>query len=117
MRLRLSSADHPQTDGQIERVNQCLKNYLRCMAFASPKRWHSLLSQAEWWYNTSFHTSLKMTPFEVLYGMKPPIVVEAMLPDSTTEEARNIIQRRKVAFEAIKANLENGSSRMKFFCR
>jgi transposase InsO family protein len=63
VKLKFSRAYHPQTDGQSERVNQCVENYLRRMVFQSPKKWHSLLSTAEWWYNTSFHTSLKTTPF------------------------------------------------------
>jgi hypothetical protein len=67
VKLRFSSAYHPQTDGQSERANQCLKNYLRCMVFQCLKKWNSQLSIAEWWYNTSFHTSLKMTPFQALY--------------------------------------------------
>jgi hypothetical protein len=33
------------------------------MAFLQPKKWHHWLTPAEWWYNTSFHTSLNMTPF------------------------------------------------------
>lgn len=45
--LHLSSAYHPQTDGQTERVNQCLENYLRCMCFNGPKRWSYWLSLAE----------------------------------------------------------------------
>jgi hypothetical protein len=81
VQLHLTSAYHPQTDGQTERVNQCLENYLRCMCFASPKRWHHWLSLAEWWYNTSFHTSLGMTPFQALYGFLPPMVAEVVLLD------------------------------------
>ena len=78
--LRMSTTNHPQTDAQTERVNQCLDNYLRCMAFAHPKKWHKWLSMAEWWYNTTFHTSLKMTPFQALYARPPPLIAELMLP-------------------------------------
>jgi transposase InsO family protein len=79
--LHLSSAYHPQTDGQTKRVNQFLENYLRCMCVNSPKRWVHWLSLAEWWYNTSFHASLQMTPFQALYGIAPPMVAEVVTAD------------------------------------
>ena len=60
-KLHFSSAYHPESDGQIERVNQCLEQYLRSMAFSEPKKWPSWLSAAEWWYNTSYHTAIKTT--------------------------------------------------------
>jgi hypothetical protein len=87
VKLRFSSAYHPQTDGQSERVNQCLENYLKCMVFQCPRKWNSQLSTAEWWYNTSFHTSLKMTPFQALYGFSPPMITEGLIPDSVVVDA------------------------------
>lgn len=72
IRLNMSSAYHPQTDGQTERVNQCLENYLRSMVFTQQKRWIKWLPLVEWWYNTSFHSSLKTSPFHALYGYPPP---------------------------------------------
>jgi hypothetical protein len=45
--LQLSTAYHPQTDGQSEKVNQCLEMYLRCAVHDSPKSWKSWLSLAE----------------------------------------------------------------------
>lgn len=69
--LQMSSAYHPQTDGQTERVNQCLEGYLRCFVHSCPNKWKDWLSLAEFWYNTSYHSSLDKTPFEVLYGQPP----------------------------------------------
>lgn len=66
---QLSSANHPQTDGQTERVNQCLESYLRCMCSQFPKKWSEWIPLAEWWYNTTYHSR---TPFEALYGYSPP---------------------------------------------
>lgn len=69
--LSMSSSYHPETDGQSERVNQCLEGYLRCFAHACPTKWIQWLSLAEFWYNTSPHSALGKSPFEVLYGTSP----------------------------------------------
>ena len=69
--LHYSSSYHPQTDGQSERLNQCVKSYLRCMTGEFPSQWSKWLSLAEWWYNSTYHSSLNMSPFEALFGYKP----------------------------------------------
>lgn len=69
--LKMSSAYHPQTDGQTERVNQCLETFLRCFVSASPSKWSDWLYLAEYWYNTTWHSSLGYSPFYVLYGHQP----------------------------------------------
>jgi len=56
--LLMSSAYHPQMDGQTERVNQCLEIYLRCAVHDSPKKWCQWLSLTELWYNSTFHSAL-----------------------------------------------------------
>jgi hypothetical protein len=69
--LCMSSAYHPQSDGQTERVNQCIETYLRCFVHACPSKWYQWLDVAEFWYNTNFHSALNCSPFEVLYGQPP----------------------------------------------
>ncbi|CAL1413314.1 unnamed protein product [Linum trigynum] len=69
--LHYSTAYHPQTDGQTERLNRCLEDYLRCMALTGSATWVSWLPLAEWWYNTNYHHSLQITPFQALYGYSP----------------------------------------------
>lgn len=69
--LKMSSADHPQSDGQTERVNQQIECYLRCFISSHPKKWAKWLSFCELWYNTNWHSSLNKSPFEVLYGHSP----------------------------------------------
>ena len=70
--LLLSSAYHPQTDGQSEVLNRCLEQYLRCMCLDSPNEWSKWLPLAEFWYNTTFHSATQLTPYEVLYNQPPP---------------------------------------------
>lgn len=67
-KLKMSSAYYPQTDGETKRVNQCLEGYHRCSVHSCPTKWKDWLALAEFWYNTSYHSSLQKTPFEVLYG-------------------------------------------------
>ncbi|TYG99871.1 hypothetical protein ES288_A10G230800v1 [Gossypium darwinii] len=68
----LSTAYHPQTDGQTEVLNRCLESYLRCMTGETSTNWFQWLPLAEWWYNSSFHSSIQLTPYEALYGQPPP---------------------------------------------
>ena len=67
-RLNFSTAYHPQTDGQTERVNQVLEDMLRACALDFGKSWDKNLPYAEFSYNNSYQASLQMSPFEALYG-------------------------------------------------
>jgi IS30 family transposase len=66
--LNFSSAYHPQTDGQTERTNQILEDMLRACALQDQSGWDKRLPYAEFSYNNSHQTSLKMSPFQALYG-------------------------------------------------
>lgn len=67
-RLNFSTAYHPQTDGQTERVNQILEDMLRACALDYGDSWDKNLPYAEFSYNNSYQASLEMSPFEALYG-------------------------------------------------
>ncbi|GJX85448.1 putative reverse transcriptase domain-containing protein [Tanacetum coccineum] len=66
----MSTAYHPQTDVQSERTIQTLKDMLRACVINFGKGWDRHLSLVEFSYNNSYHTSIKATPFEALYGFK-----------------------------------------------
>ncbi|KAK1692193.1 hypothetical protein QYE76_008890 [Lolium multiflorum] len=69
-RLNFSTAYHPQTDGQTERVNQILEDMLRACVLEYGSKWEDCLPYAEFSYNNSYQASLQMAPFEALYGRK-----------------------------------------------
>jgi hypothetical protein len=85
--LHFSSSYHHERDSQIERVNQCLEQYLRSMAFKEPTKWVAWLPAAELWYNTSYHTAIKQSPFEALYGYPPPQIYEISISCNVSEES------------------------------
>ena len=69
-RLEFSTTFHPQTDGQTKRVNQILEDMLRACALDYGSSWDDNLPYAEFSYNNSYQASLKMAPFEALYGRR-----------------------------------------------
>ena len=70
---RLSTAFHPQTDGQTERQNQTVEHYLRCYCNYRQDDWCSKLALAEFTYNNSVHATTQVTPYYALYGFQPEI--------------------------------------------
>ena len=70
-RLNLSTAFHPETDGQTERVNRVLEEFLRAFVTPSQDNWDLLLPMAEFAINNSVHTSTKYTPFFLNSGQHP----------------------------------------------
>ncbi|KAI3822522.1 hypothetical protein L1987_10113 [Smallanthus sonchifolius] len=101
-RLDLSTAYHPQTDGQTKRTIQTLEDMLRACVIDFGGNWDSNLSLIEFSYNNSHHTSINMAPFEALYGRKfrSPIcwneIGEAQItgPELIQETSDKIIQIR-----------------------
>ena len=68
--MSFSTAFHPQTDGQSERVIQVLEDLLRACILDLQGNWDDHLPLVEFAYNNSFQASIGMTPFEALYGRK-----------------------------------------------
>nr|GEW87856.1 hypothetical protein [Tanacetum cinerariifolium] len=107
LKLKLSTAYHPQTNGQTEVVNRSLGCYLRCMCGEKPKGCVKWLSLAEVWYNTNYHTSTKTTPYEAVYCQTPPIHVPYIPGDSRVEEVDRTIQAREGAIKVLKFHLKS----------
>lgn len=99
-KLKHSFAYHPQTDGQTEVVNRGLEQYLRAVTSDRPECWRDYLGWAEFCYNTSYHSSINMSPFEALYGRSASVIPQHV-PGSTTIEALEslLIERDKILVE------------------
>nr|GFA73995.1 reverse transcriptase domain-containing protein [Tanacetum cinerariifolium] len=99
-RLDMSTAYHPETDGQSERTIQTLENMLRAWAIDFVKGWVNHLPLVEFSYDNSYHASIKAAPFEALYGRKcrSPVcwteVGEAQIlgPELIQEATEKIVQ-------------------------
>lgn len=113
VQLHYSSAYHPQTDGQTERVNRCVEAYLRCMTGEKPAAWSSWIHLAQWWYNTNFHTTLHTSPYEVMFGQAPPLHVPYIPGDSAIEAVDKTLAAREEALKGIKEQLAKAQNRMK----
>jgi hypothetical protein len=114
-KLNFSSAYHPQTDGQTERTTQILEDMLRACALKNSGSWDKSLPYAEFAYNNCYQSSIKMAPFEALYGRKcrTPLfwnqTGESQLfgPDSIREAERQV--------EIIRENLKAAQSHQKSY--
>jgi len=111
--LNMSSAYHPQTDGQTERLKQCLETYLRCLVQSCPSKWATWLPLAEFWYNTSFHSALGKTPFEVLYGHPPSHFGIVSTDACNVPDLQQWLIERSAMTELIQHNLQRAQQCMK----
>ena len=107
-RLSLSTAYHPQTDGQTERVNRILEDLLRACILDFGGSWENHLHLVEFSYNNSYQTSIGMAPYEALYGRpckSPTCWIEArdrliLGPDLIREAFEKVEMIRKKMKEA-----------------
>ncbi|WVZ83199.1 hypothetical protein U9M48_030369 [Paspalum notatum var. saurae] len=114
-KLDYSTAYHPQTDGQTERVNQLLEDLLRACVLTYGPNWEASLPFAEFSYNNSYQASLGMSPFQALYGRqcRTPLMWEEagerqfFGPAMFVEAAENVAK--------VKENLRIAQSRQKSY--
>ncbi|CAJ2635756.1 unnamed protein product [Trifolium pratense] len=110
--LKMSTAYHPETDGQTEVVNRCLETYLRCFVTDQPKTWSNWISWAEYWFNTSYHNSSGKTPYEVLYGRVPPVITRWVKGETRVEAVQKELEDRDEALRQLREQLQKAQDRM-----
>ncbi|GJU19323.1 putative reverse transcriptase domain-containing protein [Tanacetum coccineum] len=117
-KLHMSTAFHPQTDGQSERTIQTLEDMLRACVIDFGGNWDDHLPLVEFAYNNSYHASIKMPPYEMLYGRRCRTPVcwdevgsrELASTDvvlATTEKIETIRERLKAAQDRWKSYANN----------
>nr|CAD40075.1 OSJNBa0085C10.28 [Oryza sativa Japonica Group] len=114
-KLNFSTAYHPQTDGQTERVNQILEDMLRACALDFGGSWDKNLPYAEFSYNNSYQASLQMAPYEALYGRK---CRTPLLWDQTGERqvfGTDILREAEEKVKVIQERLRVAQSRHKSY--
>ncbi|KAI3682772.1 hypothetical protein L1987_83010 [Smallanthus sonchifolius] len=124
-RLDMSTAYHPQTDGQSERTIQTLEDMLRACVIDFGGNWDTHLPLAEFSYNNSYHTSIKAAPFEALYGRKcrSPLcwakvgekhLIGPEIVQETTDKIFKIKDRLKAARDRQKSYADNRRKPLEF---
>jgi hypothetical protein len=111
--LHMTSAYHPQSDGQTERLNRTMETFLRCFVNACPTKWLQWLPLAEFWYNTSSHSAIGRTPFSALYGYEAKHFGIFAVHSVAVPELDDQLQDRQVITELIKQHLVRAKARMK----
>ncbi|GKE91565.1 putative reverse transcriptase domain-containing protein [Tanacetum coccineum] len=124
-KLDMSTAYHPQTDGQSDRSIQTLEDMLRACVLDFGESWDVLLPLVEFLYNNSYHSSMRCAPFEALYGRKcrlPIMWVEVRegqligpeLVQETTEKILQIKDRLKAARDRQKSYADKRRKPLEF---
>jgi hypothetical protein len=101
---RMSTAYHPQTDGQTERYNQELEAYLRIYCAHKPNEWSNKLSLAQFAHNARTHEAIKQSPFQLMYGTKPVALTEVSEKTNSPVANDRINQLYKSREEALAAH-------------
>jgi hypothetical protein len=111
----ISSAYHPQTDGQTERVNQILEDMLRACALKYNQSWDKCLPYAEFSYNNSYQERIKMAPFEFLYGRKCRTPLFWIESGENQIFGTDILQEAERQVQMVRENLKLAQSRQKSY--
>ncbi|XP_073435227.1 uncharacterized protein [Dendrobates tinctorius] len=112
IKVNLSSAFHPQTNGQTERTNQTLEQYLRCFICHLQDDWVDLLPLAEFSYNNSQSASTKLSPFYANLGYHPNILPRFPI-DTPLPAVADRITSLQQNLDLLKRNLESAQDRYK----
>ena len=115
-KLLMSTAHHPETDGQTERINGILEDYLRHFVWSDQSNWPGLLDSAQFSYNMQKSASSQFSPFELATGQQPltpHTILSGYLGDSP--DARKRLQEWQDQVDHARHNLVKAAERMKHY--
>jgi hypothetical protein len=114
-KLLHSSTYHPQTSGQTERVNKILEDMLQACVLESPQKWDDCLPLAEFSYNNSYQESIKMAPFEALYGQRCRTPLKWSEPGEKWFFRLDMVKETEEKVQRIIHNLKEAQARQKSY--
>jgi hypothetical protein len=107
---------HPQTDGQIEVVKWTLSTMLMAVLKKNIKMWEDCLPHVDFAYNRSLHSTTKMSPFKIVYGLLPRAPIDLMSLPSSEKLNFDVKQRAELMLkmhETTKKNIERMNAKYK----
>jgi transposase InsO family protein len=107
------STYHPQTSGQTERVNQILEDMLRTCVLEYPQKWDDCLPSAQFSYNNSYQESIKMAPFEALYGRRCQTPLHWSEPGERWFFRPDLVKETEEKVQRIRHHLKEAQARQK----
>jgi len=113
IRQAMSTSFHPQTDGQTERVNRVLEEYLRHYVSPVHDDWDRFLASAEFALNDSYHASIGMTPFYMTYGYHPRLPGRVGVAKRNNPEGHAFVENIHAAVKKAKELLRVAQEKQK----
>ncbi|POM78480.1 Retrovirus Polyprotein [Phytophthora palmivora] len=111
-KLKMASAHHQRTDGQVERVNAVLEGYLRHYVSGFQNDWDHHLALAEFAYNRQYQSTIQMSPFKADLGYNPKLPADLHLSSTKTPATAFILQQQTILRE-LQAKARLGAEKMK----
>jgi len=112
-KLRMNTSFYPETNEQTEVLNRILEQYLRSMVHNKPADWGKYLGLAEWCYNTTTHSTIGMSPFQVTYGKEPPSIPQYLVGTSAVEVVDSLLSTRQDMINTLRKKLQKVQNHMK----
>jgi hypothetical protein len=114
-KIKMSTAYHPETDGQTKRTNKTLEDMLRMYARKKQHSWIKWLYLVEFAYNEKLHSSIGVRPFFALYGQEYRTPISLSTPNSKFESINQMVREMNEVTESMKVSMKGSQERAKYY--